>query len=877
MNTFHLESAIAAWRRQYETRHLFARRDLDELERHLRDQTEWLIEHGKTEEEAFRQSVRDLGSVFEAETEYRKVFWKKLRFRGQALSELRWRLSMGRQYVHSGIRALSRQKVVSFINLFGLSVALACAIGTYVFLDAYLGMDNFHVKGERIWLVNHEVQREGQLQSWGRTPYALAPMARAGIPGIERAVRALWEGGKIHSGLDVVEAGILFVDRDYLEVMSFPVEAGHPDPLGAAQGVAITEAAAANLFGQEDPLGKSLTVSPGGEEHFDVTVVSVLERLPGASGTRFDLLAPLSMLTATRGLDDDDWSRRMGGTLLLLEPGTDPTAVETGLNAFLPRQREADAEWPVERFYLDNLRDPAPRAWMVYSRLMEAPHPAFVIMLILIPVAMLMLSVFNFVNIAIGSAERRLREIGIRKVVGGQRSQLVAQFLIENLVLCTGALLIAGLLAWAVVLPVFDRIFVYALTWAPISGWPFWSAMLGLLLGTAFISGAYPALYISSFQPVAVFRGNMALPARKMLSHAFLTLQFVVAFLAILIGLYMGFGNGFMTTGDWGYDPHPVVSVSVSTAEQARVMEAALEGKAGIRAVSGTTDHIGFGQLTETIQVDDTEYTIGHLRIGAEYLETMDLPLVRGRSPRTSGSGTRDVVVTPTLVKHLGWSEPMDQTFRIGTQEYVVVGVVTDPVLHPIIRYRPLLFTAADEAVSRLVVAGAGTGGNALLELVEAEWKTNFPDSAFDGTAQETIFDTHNESWTNMTRAVLWMALLALVISCMGLFGLASQGVAARIKEISIRKVLGANPWWVALRVHTRYLILISIGAAIAMPIVYLGITIPVRQFDLEYITVGPGIFIAAYGIVLATALLSIAKHAWTLAGANPAAVLRGE
>jgi len=879
MNRFNLEWAIAAWRRQYDTRHTFGKKDLDELERHLRDQTQWFAEHGMDEEAAFRKAVSELGSVFEAENEYRKVFWKKLRHRGEAGGELRWRLSMLGRYVRSGIRSLQRQKVVSFINIFGLSIALASAICTYIFLDSYVNMDHFHEKGERVYLVNHTIFQDGEPQYSGRNPLALGPALNDQVAGVEQAVRVNWEGGRLFANDLNHDSNVLFVDPGYLDIMTFPIREGAPDPL-ALGGIAITAPAAEKYFGLEDPIGQIVSFSISGMERFTFTVESVLEPLPGASGTRFEVLAPFSMLTSVRGYDDDDWSRRVGGTMILLEEGASPEAVEAQLDGFLERQRTAEPQWEIASFFLDNLRTPHENAYQVGSRLMEVPHPVFILMLVLVPVAMLMLSVFNYVNIAVGSAERRLKEIGIRKVVGGQRRQLIAQFLVENLVLCSISLAIAGVISWAFLLPMFDQIFVYALTWAPITHGSFWMVMVGLLLGTAIISGAYPALYISSFQAVTVFRGAMALPGRKLLSHAFLTMQFIVAFMCILIGLYMAFGNDMRSTDDWGYDPDQIVSVAISSPQQIRVLESRLGVRADVRASSPARNHIGFGQPGAMLSIGEEEHQVRHFQVGAGYLETMGLAILQGRGfPEEYGADEgNSAVVSRYLAQRLGWTEPVGKAFRVGGTDYLVVGVSEDPVLHPLLRYGPVFFSRGpDEQATRLVVAGAGIAGDDLLDVVQQEWASLFPDQPFDGGKQISIFDLHLESWTNLTNAMIWLGMLALIISCMGLFGLASQGVSARLKEISIRKVLGANAGWVALRVHARYLILISIGAAIAMPIVYFGITTPLRIFEIDYITVGPGVFVASYALVIGMAFLSIGKHAFTLARVNPASTLRGQ
>lgn len=880
MISFNLEFAIAAWRKQYVHNHTFQSADLDELERHVRDQVAYFVSTGMSEENAFRKSVSELGSVFEAENEFRKVFWKKLRHRGEFSGEIRWRLALLGRHLLTGYRSLKKQKMVSFINIFGLSIALAASICTYVFLDSYLGMDQFHEKGDRIYLVNHTIQREGELQQWGVSPLALGPAIAEQVSGIEAVVRVEWRSGRIMATGEPQDGSVMFVEDGYLDMMTFPVAAGDPDPLAFPNGVAITPEAAERYFGTENPLGQSISFNMGGRNRIEFTVRSVLESLPGASGTRFSLLASFATLATVGQYNDDDWTRRINGTLLLLEENSDTAAVESYLNSLVPRQNLADPDWQIASFFLDNLHDPVDQAYMVRNRLMEAPHPIFVLILILIPASMMLLSIFNYVNIAIGSAERRLREIGIRKVVGGTRSQLITQFLIENLVLCTLSLFVAGLISWAFLLPMFDEIFVYALTWQPVSDPIFWGSMLALLLGTALVSGAYPALYISSFKPVTVFRGAAALPGRRLMAHVFLATQFTLAFLAILIALYMATGNDFTAKDNWGYDAEKVAMVSLSSADQFPVLKSRLEGQSDIQMVVSAIDHIGAGQIGAIITVGDIEESVGHMRVGAGYLGAMGLPIQAGRGfdAQYEADDYRAAVVSNFMVETLGWTEPLGMHFQSDGIDYEVVGVSTDPALHPVIRHRSLFFSRIPDSVAtRAIVQGSGRMNSATLESLESQWNQLFDGIAFDAQLQSSVFDIHFTSWRNLTNALLWLAGLALMISCMGLFGLSSQGVASRMKEISIRKVLGANPAVVAMRVHLRYLVLITIGAAIAMPIVYFGLTIPIRIFELDYITVGPGVFVWSYVLVLFVALASVVKHALVLARANPAVTLRGD
>lgn len=880
MSTFNLETAITTWRAIYERRRVFGKVDLDEMERHLRDQVNYLTDSGIPLEEAFRKASSEFGSVFEAENEFRKLFWRKLWSERKVGNEMRWRLSMLARYLQIGARSLSRQKVVSFINIFGLSVALACSICVYVFLDSYLGMDRFHENGEQIYLVSHNVEREGEMQRWGRTPIALAPSVIDQIPGVAEVVRVEWESGRMFVGETVFDGSIQFVDPAYLDVMTFPVLSGDLKPLSFPDGAAITAAAAEKYFGDTEPVGQTLTFTMAGQDRVDLTIRSVLAPLPGASGTRFEVLAPFPALSAARSLEEGDWNRWVSGTIILTQPGLDPTYVESQLNAFVDIQNAANADWQIESFFLDNLRDPVDKPYLINNRLMEAPHPIFVFMLILIPLAMLALSIFNYINIAIGATERRLKEIGIRKVSGGVRAQLIAQFMVENLVLCTVSLVIAGLISWLFLLPMFDELFVYALTWAPTYEPTFWFVILGILLGTSVISGAYPALYISSLDPVNILKGSHALPGRRMFSHVFLAGQFTIAFFSILIGMFMAFGGDFAAKDGWGYDPDSIVAVRMESSDQFGPFRDTIQGKASVLQVSAALHHVGGNNSRATVSMNGQDEVVGHLRVGSDYFSTLGLEMLQGRGFE-DGYGADvgvSVVVNASFAQRSGWDDPIGQGFISDSTSYQVVGVVENPMLHPIMRYRPVFFTRIeDTSAAYAIVRGSSEDSEALLSQMKTEWENIYPETPFDGFRQSGVFDIHVQSWKNLTDAMTWLSMLALIISCMGLFGLSSQGVAARMKEVSIRKVLGANPAAVALRVHVRYLILISVGAVISMPVVYFGLVTLIDFAELYHIVVGPGVFIGSYSIVMAVAFISIAKHAWSMMRVNPAVSLRGE
>ncbi len=491
---------------------------------------------------------------------------------------------------------------------------------------------------------------------------------------------------------------------------------------------------------------------------------------------------------------------------------------------------------------------------------------------------MLALSCFNYVNIALGSAARRLNEIGVRKVMGGTKRALIAQFMTENLLLCALALVVGIGIARLALVPLFNRTLVLNVELSLLGDGGLWLFLAGLLAFVAIISGAYPAFYVASFEPAEVLRGRRTLAEKRWLTRGLMTAQFAIACLAVLATVLLVMNGRFMLHQDWGYDPDATVVVSLSDPAQFGPLRDAALGHAAVLGAVGARDHVGLGRNRTTYTVDGEEGGAIGYGVGTGYLETMGLALHHGRSfdPRL-GHEADEVIVNQRFAEEHGWTDAVGQTLRIDEQTVTIVGVAEDFLQVPFALPEPMLIRQVEAPYRFLVVRTAPEQRAAVLDHLEARWDAIAPDLPFEGFTQREVFDGHYASWANLTRSIGTLAGLALLIACMGLFGLAAQNAARRRKEVGVRKVLGASVAHIVLLVNRPFLIILTIAAGVATAVVYGGLLFVLSLDVVNLMPITPLPFVLAYGLVLLTVASSLASQSRALALTDPAEVLRSE
>jgi putative ABC transport system permease protein len=788
-------------------------------------------------------------------------------------------------YVRSAFRSLLRNRAASFINVVGLSIALASSVAVYLFLQVYYTLDTFHEHGARVFMVEHVVARDGAEQTWGTAPLPLGPALAADVPQVERAVRVAWAAGDVRTADAAFDERIGFADAGFFDVFTFPLRAGTPAALATPGTVVLSDAAARTYFGDADPMGRRLTIAFGDAGAQAFTVAGVAAPFPRNAGFRFDVLLPFDARPTSAAARADDWAGVVDATFLQLRRPEDLGPVAAQMGRYVARHNAAAPDAPIERFVFENLARPAPDGYTVLQRPTEAPHPAFSLIMVAMAGFMMALSCVNYVNISLGSAARRFKEIGVRKVMGGTRRQLIAQFMAENLLLCALAMVLGLALAWLFLIPLFNGLFVMQIALAPTENLGLWAFLAGLLAFVAVASGAYPALYVSSFQPALIFQGKQGLVEKRWLTRGLLTVQFVIAFFAVIATVVLLMNGRHLRGQAWGYDPEGLVVVRLSDPAQFERLRDVAAGQASVRRGAGSQDHVGVAMGRTRFTPGDgapgegAEHEAVEVVVGPGYAETLGLRLHSGRlfDERLRSDAAEAVVVNRRFVRERGWAEPLGQTLRIDRQVYTVVGVVEDFLYDPVTQPQPLLLRLAG-APYRFLTLRVAPGAEAdVRALLEAEWAAHVPDLPFEAFTQEEVFDRQIDSYANLARGIGYLAALALLIACMGVFGLASQNVARRMKEVGVRKVLGASVPHLVLLVNRVFVGILAAAALVATAVSYGGLRVLVGLDAANVMPLTPLPFVVAYLLVLLPVAVSVASQSRALATANPAETLRRE
>ncbi|MGH7494129.1 MAG: ABC transporter permease [bacterium] len=781
-------------------------------------------------------------------------------------------------YFRLAWRHLLAHKTVSFINIFGLSIAVACCISVFLFLQNYWTLDNFHAHGERIFMIEYVTETNGEIQIWGDAPPPIAPALAADFPQAERAVRIQREGVKLFSKENVFEEILTYADTGFFQMFTFPLQYGNPAALTDPNAIILSAAMAKKHFSDTTPMGRTITLITDGQERKQFTVQGVAESFPNNTGFAFDFVAgyhPVHKMLKTQ-----DWKSRTNGVFVQLWRPQDATLLAQQMGRYVPLFNANNPEAPMQSFVLDNLRHPAAKAYNVIHRPAEAHHPAVTLIFALIALTMIALACFNYVNISLGAVSRRLKEIGVRKVLGGSREQLIAQFIAENLLLCCIALVLGLMLTESLFVPLLNEVMVLQTEILFSENMSLWLMLAGLLAITGLASGAYPALYISSFKPVAILAGRQKLASKNVLRKGLLTLQFVLAFVSVICTVVLLTAARHWKKLAWGYMPDQTLVVQLTESEQFHLLKNELLKNPNVLRMAGSAHHIGQAFRGETIQIGAEKQNVFRFDVGVDYQEALGLDLISGRffefNRRAEDENT--VVVNEALVRKQAWNEAIGQTLRIQTKDYTVVGVVGDFKVFGTGATYPALFLRADEAdFGYLVIRFATGSGKQVAAQVGHDWQRLFPNIPVNHFFQNAVFDGFYRSFRNVSKSFGYIAGLGLIIACLGLYGLATQHFSRRLKEVGVRKMLGASVAQIILLINREFVTLLLAAGAIATALSLLGIRVllqNIEQFTGKYVP-GVGPFLLANLLVLFTAAAAVGRQSWNVTKVSLAEVLK--
>jgi ABC-type lipoprotein release transport system permease subunit len=792
---------------------------------------------------------------------------------------------MFKSYLIIAFRNLYKNKLYSIINIVGLGTAMALCVVAYVNYQFSESFNNFHERSDEIYMVNAHDIRNDRRQDYINAPTPLAPAIARDIPGVEEYVRIARNGGSLRYGDLVFDESLWYVDPDFFDIFTFPILLGDRHALHDIKSIIVTDEIANKYFGDEDPIGKQILLSPDGENEYEFIVRGVIAKPGTNSSMRLTVCLPYETQAEMYGFEIEEWSDWTSAAFVTVGSAADPARITEQLQQYVGRTNEANPNFQMQGFYLTGLPQLAVFVRENGGPFTGAMHPAAIVAPSITAFLVLLLTCFNFINTAVAFASRRLNEIGVRKTIGALRGQLVRQFIGENLVLCLAALLVAAVLA-EIFVPAYDSLWPdLSLTISYSENLGLVGFLIGLLLFTGIAAGAYPALYISSFNPVEIFKGKQKLVGTNPLIRILLAFQMALSMTVIIAALVFTKNADFIDTLDLGYQKENVVAVPVTGEDEYLVLKNAIESHPGIDKVGGSRHVVGRGWYAINAERGDVSGRVSVFDVGEDYFETMGFRLAEGRSfdkdlPTDVGE---TILVNQTLAARYGL-EPEDQnsmrfSYADTIPEYRVVGVVEDFHLFGVeIRMRPTAMRFVPRERYRYLVARArDESAGEVSTYIEDTWKRLFPHRPYGGLWIEETLAESKQVNDSIRLVFLYIAVMVMIISSMGIFALVSLNISRRTKEIGIRKALGASVPHICYLIAREFIVLIAVGGVLASALGYFLVKALMASIWEYYTDFGVMPFVLAVVLCFCISVLTVGVRVITAANANPVEALRYE
>ncbi|MEL7146374.1 MAG: ABC transporter permease, partial [Bacteroidota bacterium] len=823
--------------------------------------------------ELYAERVRERGRGYAN----RAFYWDVLRFFRPSNFRQPTRFKrtiMIKNYLKVGFRNLRKNWTNSLINISGLTLSVGCAITTFLFADFFFHLNSIHENLDHIYQVVSHIEENQKEVRYGPSPLMLADRIREDIPDVEEVTRVQYKNGNVKYGHRVFRERIQFADPSFLDIFDFPVESGVRQQFEEG-AIFISHDIATKYFGYDNPVGQRMDIKFG-EERLSFNVGGVFASVPANTTFKPKLLLNFdTYLQLTR--DNINWVNEAKATFVLLKKHSNQSMMRAQLKAYQIEQNQANTNQPVQWFELMSFTELNSRN-DIQDSIVFGNSKSGTIGIAVTGLLLILFASLNYINISISSSSTRLKEIGVRKVMGGSRAGIAQQFLTENFLTCAIAMVLGVVACYFLLLPGFNKLSPVPIPFAfsSLSTAVIYFLSLFLLLGL--LSGAYPSFYISRFQSLKIFKGEQQMGGKKYLSRILLTGQFTLVFVTIL-GCFVFTDNAqYVKQLSWGYEPEGILSMPIADQAHLELMEAAALRHPDINAVATSNGHLGVqNKLISFDRVED-RFKVLTYQVTPGYTSLMGVPLVAGRYFNAQDRQGA-VIVNQLFVDEMKWEEPIGEVFDFQGDSRTVVGVVSD-VYHVFFDddiQRPMIFSASDSAPNFLVLKADPSRLVEVNQFLREQWREVAPFDPFVSYFQADSFD---RKYSNVDANIWFMATLSVMtifLSCLGLYGLLAFTLQHRIREFSIRKVLGASSRNIIMLANREFIWIMVISFGIGAP---LGIWV-MQGFVESFFTVSKplGVMPVFLGLVITvgTIALSVFGQIRKVTKVNPADVLKGE
>ncbi|MDP9081484.1 MAG: ABC transporter permease [Bacteroidota bacterium] len=794
---------------------------------------------------------------------------------------------MIKNYFKIAFRNLWRHKSFSLINIVGLAVGMTACFLIFMYVRFELSYDKFNQNFSQIHRLNTDIKAPNEVLHWSSASPPMGPTLQADFPEVKANARVFGAGFLVESNNHKFqENNLAFTDPALLKIFTFPFIHGNPatalkDPFS----VVMTETSAKKYFGGTDIVGKTLKMN--GKQL--VTITGVMQDVPLNSHFTFDMLISSSTMEKMKLIDMNEWGNFSNATYLLLPEGYDGLKLQAKLPGFLRKHISEDKRRKGYNYEL--FIEPLKNVYM--DTFYGAPingNLRNVYVFSIVAIFILLIACINFVNLTTARSTERAKEVGIRKVIGAGKNQLTTQFLGESIIISMIAFVVSVLLSM-LLLPLFNQLAGKIISHNIIEhGYIF--ILFAIAVAIGFLAGIYPALVLTNFKITTILKGRFTSSVKGIfLRKGLVVVQFTIS-IVLIVGTIIVYNQlNFMRNQSLGFRTDQMLVLDFSGDSTVQAMSESLKHEftqvPGVLSASGSGTTPGNGNSVAYSEIESRNGSLVPMNMNLydvdfDFIPQYGMKIVAGRafSRDFATDSTKSFVVNETTVKNLGYTSAKDavgKTFNQWGRKGIIIGVVQDfhfESLQQNVKPLNLRINPHNLGVFTLKIKGGDIPNT--LKAVEAKWKVLIPQRPYSYYFLDQNFNKQYATEDRFGKLFMYFAVLAIMISCLGLLGLASYSTLQRTREIGIRKVLGATVPGIVNMLSKEFLWLVGIAALIAFPLAWLGMHSWLKDFAYK-INIAWWVFAVAGILAMMIAITTVAFQAIRAALANPVKSLRSE
>ena len=792
-------------------------------------------------------------------------------------------ITMYQNYFKTALRHLKAHKAHVAINVIGLSLGLAGCIISYLLWQYDAEFDQFHTKAAQIYRVN-TVKTLNQ-ETYGVAPAPLAALAKTNITGVEDAIAMDFSWEAVSVGRQSFNEDILFTEGNFLDWFDFKLAQGTANLIDPG-AILLTERMAKKYFGTDNPIGETITLYGETDWQKDLIVTGVIKDFPKNSSIHFNFITNFKNKVSPNGnvLAIEDWKQWREGIFLAVNESESIEQITTEVNQYVAAHQAARPDFNTLKFNLDPLTTMAQHSSTLRWNNFRYDMPAASIWSNVISCLLLLFAAcLNFANMTVSLSGKRLKEIGVRKVMGGSQRQLIGQLLTESFLVCLLSLVLAlGITdIWS---DWINRMWAELdLNLVLLNNPAIWAFLTITIIVTTLAAGAYPAFYISSFNPNKIFHGAVKFGGSNWVSKILLSVQVTIALIAVVVSLTFYRNAVFQQTTDLGFNRDAIQAVWTGDEQTFTVFNNQIKQNPLVTQTAGVRYHIGDSCPRYDFDLNGEKHEAEYMEIGENYLSVMDIPVLKGRpfDPKKETDFQNAILINKKFAdSHFANVDPIGQEVTFfDTLNCKVIGVVgdfmQDNFFDPL---RPLALKYSKPERFQYVAVRSEVKDLAAVETVLAGiWKTQFPNRLFSHRYQDEYLHNALEINDNIKASMMLLAFITLALTITGLFALMSLSILKRMKEIAVRRVLGASISNISYILNKHYLLIILGGILVGGGVGSWLSSIFLDGIYSIHAGISSSVMIIAGGITLLAVGITIAIKIFHVMQMNPAEVLKGD